>query len=101
MKKYSEKQIENYLIKEIRVKLKGTAFKFTSPGRRAVPDRLCVVPGYCFFVECKATDKYLTDAQARERDRLEDLDQYVYDVNSKPQIDQIISFWENKLIWGD
>lgn len=97
MKHYSEKQIENYLIREVRIKLKGIAFKFTSPGRRAVPDRLCVVPGHCFFVECKATGKYLTDAQERERDRFEDLDQYVYDVNSKPQIDQIIHFWEDKL----
>lgn len=97
MKQYSEKQIENYLIKEVRIKLKGTAFKFTSPGRRAVPDRLCVVPGHCFFVECKATGKYLTPAQERERDRLEDLDQYVYDVNSKPQIDQIVEYWVNKI----
>ena len=97
MKHYSEKQIENYLIREVRIKLKGTAFKFTSPGRRAVPDRLCVVPGYCFFVECKATDKYLTDAQKREAERLIDLGQYVYEVNSKHHIDQIIHFWENKL----
>lgn len=101
MKHYSEKQIELYLIKEVRTKLKGTAFKFTSPGRRAVPDRLCVIPGHCFFVECKATDKYLTDAQERERDRLQDLNQYVYDVNSKPQVDQIIHFWEDKLLWGE
>jgi hypothetical protein len=97
MKHYSEKQIENYLIREVRIKLKGTAFKFTSPGRRSVPDRLCVVPGYCFFVECKATDKYLTDAQAREARRLRDLNQWVYGVNSKTQIDIIIHFWDNKL----
>lgn len=97
VKYYSEKQIENYLIREVRIKLKGTAFKFTSPGRRAVPDRLCVVPGYCFFVECKATGKYLTPAQEREKDRFEDLGQWVYDVNSKLQIDQIIHFWEDKL----
>lgn len=97
MKQYSEKQIEQYLIKEVRIKLKGTAFKFTSPGRRAVPDRLCVVPGHCFFVECKATGKYLTPAQERERDRLGDLGQWVYDVNSKRQIDQIIYIWEDKL----
>lgn len=97
MTKYSEKQIENYLIGEVRIRLKGTAFKFTSPGRRAVPDRLCVICGHCFFVECKATDKYLTDAQKRERDRLINLKQWVYVVNSKLQIDQIIHFWGDKL----
>ena len=94
---HSEKQIEKYLVDQVRIKLKGTAYKFTSPGRRAVPDRICVIPGYCFFVECKATDKYLTDAQERERDRLEELDQWVYEVNSKSQIDRIIKFWEERL----
>lgn len=92
-----EKQIEKYLVDQVRTKLKGIAYKFTSPERRSVPDRICVVPGYCFFVECKATDKYLTDTQARERDRLEELDQWVYDVNSKFKIDKIIKFWENRL----
>lgn len=93
----TEKQIEQYLIKQVREVLKGIAYKFTSPGRRAVPDRLCVIPGYIFFVECKATDKYLTDAQAREADRLNKLDQWVYQVNSKHQVDKIIKFWELKI----
>ena len=92
-----EKQIEQYLIKQVREKLKGIAFKFTSPGRRSVPDRLCVVSGHCFFVECKATDKFLTDAQRREADRLDELDQWMYQVNSKHQVDVIVSFWERKL----
>lgn len=92
-----EKQIEKYLVDQVRIKLKGIAYKFTSPGRRSVPDRICVIPGYCFFVECKATDKYLTDAQAREADRLNELDQWVYQVNSKFQIDVIINFWHEKL----
>lgn len=94
---YSEKQIEKYLVDQVRIKLKGTAYKFTSPGRRAVPDRICVIPGYCFFVECKATDKYLTDAQEREADRLKDLDQWVYVVNSKWTIDFLIKGWEQRL----
>jgi len=95
-----EKKIEAYLVKQVRDVLKGKAYKFTSPGMRAVPDRLCVVNGHCFFVECKASDKYLTDAQQREFDRLNDQDQWVYMVNSMSDIDTIISFWEQKL-WTD
>ena len=94
---HSEKQIEKYLVGQVRIKLKGTAYKFTSPGRRAVPDRICAVPGYCFFVECKATGKHLTEAQERERDRLTNLNQWVYQVNSKSKIDSIITFWQRKL----
>ena len=93
----TEKKIEQYLIDQVRIKLKGIAYKFTSPGRRSVPDRLCIVPGYCFFVECKASDKYLTDAQEREDKRLKDLDQWVHWVNSKFQIDTLINVWKYKL----
>jgi len=92
-----EKQIEKYLVDSVKKILKGAAYKFTSPGRRAVPDRICVVNGYCFFVECKATDKFLTMSQQREADRLIELDQWVHMVNSKSSINTLISFWERKL----
>lgn len=92
-----EKQIEKYLVDSVKKRLKGKAYKFTSPGRRAVPDRLCVVDGHCFFVECKATGKFLTDAQRREADRLNELDQWVYMVNAKSEIDALMFFWEHKL----
>lgn len=46
-------------------------YKFTSPARAAVPDRMFIVPnGRVFFCEFKATGKKLTDAQAREHQRL-------------------------------
>ncbi len=93
-----ESVIETYLCDQVREVLKGNAYKFSSPGRRAVPDRLCVIDGYCFFVECKATGEELTDAQRREADRLNELDQWVCMVNSKKKIDLIILFWKTKLI---
>lgn len=46
-------------------------YKFTSPNRAAVPDRLFVHPaGRCFFIEFKATGKKPTPAQEREHLRL-------------------------------
>ena len=92
-----EKQVETYLIQQVRKKLGGTAYKFTSPGRRSVPDRLCVVPGEVFFVECKATGEVATPAQLREHERLRNLDQWVYVVSSKYAIDKIIKFWKERL----
>lgn len=46
-------------------------YKFTSPNRAAVPDRMLIRPdGYVFFIEFKATGKKPTQAQEREHIRL-------------------------------
>src|SRR6187431_3348818 len=48
-------------------------FKFSSPGHRAVPDRLFISPyGTCVFIEVKAPGKTPTPLQARELERLRD-----------------------------
>ena len=53
--------------------LKFLAYKFTSPNRMAVPDRLFISPyGEMFFCEFKATGKVPTPAQSREHLRLTD-----------------------------
>jgi hypothetical protein len=42
-------------------------YKFSSPGRRAVPDRLLIAPGgSMMFLEIKAPGKKPSPAQARE-----------------------------------
>lgn len=65
-----ESAIEKYLVEQI-AELRGEAYKFTSPGRRAVLDRLCVLPyGVIAFVEVKAPGKRPSDAQVREMQRL-------------------------------
>jgi hypothetical protein len=38
-----EDGVENYLVKRVKEE-GGRAYKFTSPGRRNVPDRLCALP---------------------------------------------------------
>lgn len=46
-------------------------YKFTSPSRAAVPDRMFVTPaGRVFFIEFKASGKKPTPAQEREHARL-------------------------------
>ncbi len=61
-----EKRVCNY------AKAEGLlVYKFTSPQRNAVPDRLFIRPdGSVFFIEFKAEGKKPTPAQEREHERL-------------------------------
>ena len=46
-------------------------YKFTSPARSAVPDRLFIAPGgQCMFIEFKRLGQKPTPAQQREHDRI-------------------------------
>lgn len=46
-------------------------YKFTSPQRRSVPDRLLLLPGgLTVFIEFKRPGGKLTPGQERERDRI-------------------------------
>jgi hypothetical protein len=68
-KDIKEKDVEAALVKEVK-KLGGEAEKFTSPGRRSVPDRICSFePCYIGFVECKAPGKKPTEKQAKDHER--------------------------------
>jgi hypothetical protein len=69
-----EKDVEQYLRDAVR-SVGGEAYKFTSPNRRSVPDRVCVFPQSdgtvrIVFVECKRPGSTWTEKQKRERDRL-------------------------------
>ena len=61
----------------------GLCLKFSSPSRRAVPDRLCLLPGgRIFFVECKAPGKVPTRAQSYFHTILRNLGFEVFVVDS-------------------
>lgn len=65
-----EREIEAKYVKTWRA-AGALVFKFTSPGQRAVPDRLVLWPGgRAEFVEFKAPGKKPTAAQHRMHDRL-------------------------------
>ncbi len=73
-----EKQIEQAVCTY--AKSKGLlAYKFTSPARRSVPDRLFLAPnGVCFFIEFKQRGNTPTIAQAREILRIQNQGHRVY-----------------------
>lgn len=94
-----EKPIEQYLIQRVREDLKGRAYKFTSPGKRSVPDRIAILPGgHMFFIELKAPGRVPTEEQQREIAYLKSLGHWAYWADQKSKIDILIKFWKQKLI---
>ena len=68
-----ERTVEAALVKRVKA-LGGTCEKFTSPGRRSVPDRIITLPGgRVVFVECKAPGKRPTAKQYLDHVRRRDL----------------------------
>jgi len=87
----TEKQVEAYLRQEIQ-KIGGEAYKFVSPGRRFVPDRICVCPrGVLVFVEVKGNGLEPTPPQMRELQRLQAKGHEACWVNSKERVDELIN----------
>jgi hypothetical protein len=87
-----EKVIEEHLRKKVKDVLKGIAYKFTSPSRRSVPDRLCLLPGgKAIFVELKAPGKKPTEGQLREHKRLRALGFQVDVIDSKEGVDEWVT----------
>ena len=69
-RKVLEKHVEGALVDAVKSVL-GVPYKFSSPNRRSVPDRMCVFPdGMIVFVECKAPGNKPTPAQYREMETL-------------------------------
>jgi hypothetical protein len=68
-------------------------YKFTSPARAAVPDRMFVVPsGKVFFIEFKASGKKPTVPQTREHQRLRDHGVLVFVVDNVDEGKGVIDF---------
>lgn len=64
-----ERDIERAFVRRVKA-LGGLCEKFTSPGRRSVPDRVVTLPGNrIIFVELKRTGAVPTEAQARDHDK--------------------------------
>jgi len=63
-----ERDIEQALVKRVK-ELGGKCEKFTSPGRRSVPDRIVTLPGnIILFVECKRPGQKPTAKQLKDHE---------------------------------
>ena len=90
--KESEKDTERYLCEQVEERMNGIAYKFVSPQRRSVPDRLCILPeGRHFFVEVKSEGKNPTPGQIREIKRLQNLHHPVWVVRTKGEVTHMIN----------
>lgn len=88
-----EKQIELAVCEYAKTK-RFLAYKFTSPARAAVPDRLMVTPkGECFFIEFKRKGAKATPAQEREHARLRDQGCQVWVIDDVQKGKSIIDMW--------
>lgn len=98
-----ESVVERHLHTQV-VKAGGTTYKFVSPGRKNVPDRIVIWPKKLIkpgdmsdllgewraaveFVECKAPGKKANPAQAREHVRLMKLNCVVLVLDTKAKVD--------------
>ncbi len=84
-----EKDIERYLVKQVK-DAGGIAYKWVSPGKRGVPDRIIVMPHKVVFVELKATGKKPTKQQWLIHGSLRYLGQLVWVIDSREQVDEFI-----------
>ena len=84
----TEKQIEQYLVKQAKL-YGGKAFKWISPGNNGVPDRIVILPGAIIgFLEMKAPGKTSTALQLRVQEWLRKRGFPVFtDVDSKLKVD--------------
>jgi len=84
-----EKTIERHLVMAVK-KLGGISYKFTSPGRRSVPDRICILPGgTVVFVEVKAPGKKPTELQALEIKKIRGMGCQVVVLNSIAAVKEV------------
>ena len=86
-----EKTVEKALIRECK-KVGWLCLKFTSPGRRSVPDRIVITNwGHVFFVELKAPGKVESKNQLREHKKLRAMGCTVYGtIDSLAKIKELI-----------
>lgn len=92
-----EKEVEKYLTKKVEG-LGGIAFKFVSPGRSGVPDRLVCCQGKSFFVELKAPGSKPRMLQRVVAEQIRHTGQKVYCISDKSQVDDLIKVMQTGIL---
>lgn len=87
-----ESDIEQYLCQQVALR-NGIAYKFVSPNRVNVPDRVCLMPNGCIiFIELKASGKKANDGQLREHNRIRNLGFTVNVCDSFESVDRALDW---------
>lgn len=95
--KILERNIEKYLVEQV-AKIGGKAFKWSSPGNRAVPDRICCLPkGNMILVECKAPGEKPTPLQRKLHKILHMMGHEVLIIDTKENINDFIEVIKEEL----
>lgn len=85
-----ECEIEDYLVKRVNG-LMGECWKFVSPNRAGVPDRIVMLPGArVWFVELKSKSGSVNPLQAYVHRLLGDQGHKVEIISSKKEVDEFI-----------
>ena len=90
-----ERDVERYLIKECE-KRGWLCWKFVSPGRRGVPDRVVIRSGGVAFVEVKRKGGRVSPLQIRRIEELTRRGVAARVVKTKGAIDEMIKEWEGR-----
>lgn len=86
-----ESQIERALVQRVQA-VGGQAYKFTSPGRVGVPDRIVLLPGRPpEFVELKREGEKPRSTQAREHARIRAAGGVVHVIDSLAGIEELLA----------
>ena len=92
----TEKEVEKYLREQVE-KVGGICYKWVSPNRRGIPDRIVIFPpfiaqgqGTVWFIEVKKPGEEPSGSQKRMMHRLAKLGQLVGMVDTKKGVDQFL-----------
>ena len=85
-----EREVEAELVRRVQAS-GGLAYKFTSPGRRGVPDRVVLLPGRVpEFVELKRQGERPKPHQLREHERMRAAGAVVHLIDDTAGIDRLL-----------
>lgn len=77
----------------------GLCYKFTSPGRQGVPDRVCIIPGgHVVFVEMKQENGSLRPLQRAEIARMKERGADVWVVYGNTGVDAFMTYVKEVLL---
>lgn len=83
----NERKVEEYIIGYVK-SLGGLCYKFVSPGRNGVPDRIVILPpGRVYFVELKAAGQKPRPSQLAVHREMESAGVKVYVLDSRAAVD--------------